>query len=205
MSWVISWLFEEPLACVMSLVGSSVHVFCRACQRPISYANISQCANACRPIKYSQRSRNINIVFMKYVQPMWSKLSYHFTLVVTSNGVSALCVCVCVCVCFRVTILAEESNKYYMFWVCVCSLIIRKAMRVRRIILSSVACSALQYFSTLSHKWHDFLKRKSLNIKCVFWFSLQLLSETFLILRRTERGTNVFWFLCKVPVIHVRF
>ena len=26
-----------------------------------------------------------------------------------------------------------------------------------------------------------------LNTKCVFWFSLQLLSETFLILRRTER------------------
>ena len=29
--------------------------------------------------------------------------------------------------------------------------------------------------------------RKLLNSKCVFWFSLQLLSETFLILRRTER------------------
>jgi hypothetical protein len=28
---------------------------------------------------------------------------------------------------------------------------------------------------------------KLLNTKCVFWFSLQLLSETFLILRRTER------------------
>ena len=29
--------------------------------------------------------------------------------------------------------------------------------------------------------------RKLLNIKCVFWFSLQLLSETFLILRRIQR------------------
>jgi hypothetical protein len=30
------------------------------------------------------------------------------------------------------------------------------------------------------------LGKKLLNIKCVFWFSVQLLSETFLILRRIE-------------------
>jgi hypothetical protein len=44
-------------------------------------------------------------------------------------------------------------------------------------ILSSVTCPALHYFSTLSHKWYDFLK-KILIIK--------LLSETFYILRRNE-------------------
>ena len=35
----------------------------------------------------------------------------------------------------------------------------------------------------------------------VFWFPLQLLSETFLILRRTERDMikNVYWSSCKVP------
>jgi hypothetical protein len=40
-----------------------------------------------------------------------------------------------------------------------------------------------------------------LNIKCVFWFSLQLLPETFLILRRTEQDiiTNVRRSSCKVP------
>jgi len=52
--------------------------------------------------------------------------------------------------------------------------------------LWSVACPALQYFSTLSHKRHDF-RRTLLKIKPVFWFSLQVLSETFLILRRSER------------------
>jgi hypothetical protein len=41
----------------------------------------------------------------------------------------------------------------------------------------------------------------------VFWFSLQILSETFLILRRTERDIvkNVHMCSCGVPVIVVRF
>jgi hypothetical protein len=71
--------------------------------------------------------------------------------------------------------------------------------------LSSVICPAIQYFST-SHKRHDFRKKKKSDMKCVFWFSLQLLSETFLILRKTERDEikNVYWFSCKVRVIFVR-
>ena len=38
------------------------------------------------------------------------------------------------------------------------------------------------------------------NIKCVFWFSLQLWSETFIILRN-ERDMiiNVYWCSCNVP------
>ena len=39
------------------------------------------------------------------------------------------------------------------------------------------------FFSTLSHKGHDFRGKKLLNIKRVFWFTLQLLLETFPILR----------------------
>ena len=35
------------------------------------------------------------------------------------------------------------------------ALVIQHAKRMRRIILSSVACPALQYFPTLSHKWQD--------------------------------------------------
>ena len=48
------------------------------------------------------------------------------------------------------------------------ALVNQHAERTRRIILS-VACPAVQYFSTLSHKQHDFRKKKRLlNTKCVF-------------------------------------
>ena len=38
----------------------------------------------------------------------------------------------------------------------------------------------------------------------VFWLNLQLLSETFLILRRTDMIKKVYCSSCKVSVIHVR-
>jgi hypothetical protein len=69
-------------------------------------------------------------------------------------------------------------------------------------IFSSVACPATKYFSTLSHKGSDFLET-FLNTKCVFLFSLQLLSETFLILRRIKSFmiTNVHRLSCTVKAI----
>jgi len=57
--------------------------------------------------------------------------------------------------------------------------------------MSSVASPALQYFSTLCHELHDFRGGGGggtvLNTNVFFLLSLQLLSETFFILRRTER------------------
>jgi hypothetical protein len=99
-------------------------------------------------------------------------------------------------------------------------------------ILSSVASPAIQNFPTLSHKRQDFRKKKLRNKKYVFLFSLQLLSETFLILSGIQRdiqgGSNMTGTDCvlfthkssrsylnylvyvhrssrKVPVILVRF
>ena len=59
----------------------------------------------------------------------------------------------------------------------------------------------------ISHKLHDFRKEKLLNTKCVFCFSLQILSEKFLVLRRAERDmtVNVYRCACKVPDVLVRF
>ena len=93
------------------------------------------------------------------------------------------------------------KNKCYVFCVRVCSLGYPACNAHTCIMLSSVACPAVQNFSTLSHKRHDFIFLKMLSTKCVFWFSLQLLFETFLVLRITKRDVikNVYWSSCKVP------
>ena len=72
-------------------------------------------------------------------------------------------------------------------------------------ILSSEASLALQHFSALFHKWYHFRKKTLNNIKCVIWFSLHILSETFLILRGTKGDfiKNVYWSSCKINFLYV--
>jgi len=101
------------------------------------------------------------------------------------------------------TLLQWKNNKYYIFWVWVCS-------------LRYPTCNAHAPYCQLWPVWlycifpHNLiaaqLKKKLLNIKCVFWFSLQLASETLLILRTEQDMIKyVQWSSCKVPVILVRF
>jgi hypothetical protein len=61
-----------------------------------------------------------------------------------------------------------------------------------------VAWLAVPYFSTLSI--NDF-RKKLFNVKCAFWFSLQLLSETFLSSRVIQRDIrHVKSFRLKYPL-----
>jgi hypothetical protein len=82
------------------------------------------------------------------------------------------------------------------------------AKRIRFIVSLCVASLAAPYFYSLRHKRRNFRKRKKLlNIKRVIWFSLQLFTETFLILRRIQRDItiNIYRPLCKVSVIIIIF
>ena len=79
-------------------------------------------------------------------------------------------------------LLQQKNNRYYIFWECICS-------------LWYPACNAHMQFRHLCRVqlYNNFLhcvmnstisiKKKVLNKKCVFWFSLQLLSEKLLILK----------------------
>jgi hypothetical protein len=63
---------------------------------------------------------------------------------------------------------------------------IQHAVRMRHTVICGLSRSTVFYF-TLSHKRQDFRLKKFINLVLVFRFSSQLMSEIFLILRRTER------------------
>jgi len=69
------------------------------------------------------------------------------------------------------------------------------------VILSFVACSALQYCSSSSYKQHFSVKKVIEHKTCVSIF-YKCLSEKYFILRRTERDMvkKVYWSSCKAPV-----
>jgi hypothetical protein len=82
-------------------------------------------------------------------------------------------------------LLQLKINKHYSERVFV-ALGIQHAMCVH-LVICGLPAPTLEYISALSHKRGDFRKNGLLNIKCVFLFSLQLLSETVFILKIIER------------------
>jgi len=85
-------------------------------------------------------------------------------------------------------------------------LVIQHAGRMRRTVLPSVSSLALPYFFHIVSKTVRFFGNELLNIRCVFLFSLQILLETFLILRTIKRDDiNVHTSSRKAPVILARF
>jgi len=71
-------------------------------------------------------------------------------------------------------------------------------MRLRHIVVCGLLRSAVLFLNSSQTA----LVFKLLNKKCVFRFSIKLLSETYFILRRNERDMikNVYWPSCKVTV-----
>jgi hypothetical protein len=59
-------------------------------------------------------------------------------------------------------------------------------MRVSHVVVCGL--SGCTVFIHIISKTTRFSKKRILNTKCVFWMSLQILSETFLVLRKLERG-----------------
>ena len=103
-------------------------------------------------------------------------------------------------------LLQWKINKYYTFWVCVCSL--RCPASNAHVPYCHLWPVWLQnIFSTFSHKRHNFRGKKLLSLKCVLWFPLKLLSAISFILRRTERDIikKIVFLFIKVPVIFVRY
>jgi hypothetical protein len=103
-----------------------------------------------------------------------------------------------------ITVTVESNNYYTGLSIVNVALVIQHALCMGHITLSFVVCLVLQYFSTLFHKKHDFLK-EVMEHK-MFRFSLNFLSETVLKLRSTERDImNAYWSSCTEHVILARF
>jgi hypothetical protein len=63
-----------------------------------------------------------------------------------------------------------KNNYYTGLFTVIIALVIQRTLCMDRITLSSVACTALQYFSTLFHKRHKFVKEDMKHKICFDFF-----------------------------------
>jgi hypothetical protein len=105
---------------------------------------------------------------------------------------------------FLQPLLQWYSNTYDMRWVRVCS----PGFPVCIVHAPYCHIWSARLYNIFPHcNINGTIFEKLLNIKYEFWFSQQLVYETFLILERTGWNVmkNLCWYSCKVPVILVRF
>ena len=108
------------------------------------------------------------------------------------------CVCLCVCLCVRARARARVCmNSCFSYPACNSYLLCA--------VLSYVACLAVPYFITSSHKRYDFREKKLVDIKLVLIFKTTFI-KTFIILRKIQRHAiiTIYRSSCIVPVILVR-
>ena len=86
-----------------------------------------------------------------------------------------------------------SSKKNHRFWVVTLLSQMSDIMRMRQFILTCVLSRSTIFFSTLSHKRHDFWKKNFIKQKCVFWFFS--MTEKFFILRRNEFDYHKYRFV----------
>jgi len=89
---------------------------------------------------------------------------------------------------------------------CILALVTQHAVRMRRIILSSVACLSVPYFSTLPHKWHGFRGKNITEFEMFFLNFTTTLSTKFLILIKNYWGITIdeHKSSCKVSILLAR-
>jgi hypothetical protein len=105
------------------------------------------------------------------------------------------------------------GKKCHIFWMCACCFRHPACKAHAPYFIAVLGMSGCGIFLHITSQtavfscWWWGGANRLLNTKCVFWFSLQLLSEAFLILRRIQRDcfVNLKTSLCKVAGILVRF
>jgi hypothetical protein len=106
---------------------------------------------------------------------------------------------------FVQSLLQWNSNKYYIFWVCICSLRCPASKAHEPYFIAiCVLSGSTTFFNTISLT-ERLPNKKLLNTECVMWLSIQHFTEAFLILRRILRDIHAHRSSCKVPAILVMF